>query len=139
MTLKRRLALGLAALLACAAPAAAQLPGAIGLPGVGGALPSGLPAGLGSPIGEPVRARPLKQRPLEVTGQTVSGLLVGTYEAASHRLLAQHPDVIEPDDHGQPVVRGEILALDVDPTALRRLRQAGYSVRSRERLPGLGL
>lgn len=143
MTLKRHLALGLAALLACAAPAAAQLPGGISLPGVGGALPSGLPSGLGAPIGEPrvepVRPRPLSRRPLEVTGDAATGLLVGTYEAASRRLLTQHPDVIEPDDHGQPVVRGEILALTTDPATLRRLRQAGFSIRNRERLPGLGL
>ena len=139
MTLKRHFALGLAALLACAAPAAAQLPGGISLPGVGGALPSGLPTGLGSPIVEPVRPRPLTRRPLEVTGEAATSLLAGTYEAASRRLLTQHPDVIEPDDNGQPVVRGEILALAVDPDALRRLRQAGFGIRKRERLPGIGL
>jgi hypothetical protein len=138
MTLKRHLALGLAALLACAAPAAAQLPGGISLPGVRGALPSGLPAGLAERV-EPVRPRPLTRRPFEVTGEAATGLLVGTYQAASRRLLTQHGDVIEPDDHGQPVVRGEILALGVDPAALRRLRQAGFRIRSRERLPGLGL
>lgn len=138
MTRKRHLALGLAALLACAVPAAAQLPGGISLPGVGGALPSALPTGPGAPIGEPLRARPLTRRPLEVAGNA-AGLLAGTYEAASRRLLAQNPDVIEPDDRGQPVVRGEILALGVDPQALRRLRQAGFGIRSRERLPGLDL
>ena len=139
MTRKRHLALGLAALLACAAPAAAQLRGGIGLPGVGGALPSALPAGRGTPIGESLRPRSLTRRPMEAAGEAASGLLVETYEAASRRLLAQNPDVIEPDDRGQPVVRGEILALGVDPQALRRLRQAGFGIRSRERLPGLDL
>ena len=139
MRLKRHLALGFASLMALAAPAAAQLPGGIGLPGVGGALPSALPTGLVPSIGEPLRPRPLTRRPLEVTGEAATGLLVGTYEAASRRLLAQHPDVIEPDDRGQPVVRGEILALGVDPQALRRLKQAGFGIRGRERLPGLGL
>lgn len=143
MTLKRHLVLGLAALLACAVPATAQLPGGIGLPGVGGALPSGLPTGLRAPIGEPrvepLRPQPLTRRPLEITGEAATGLLVGTYEAASRRLLSQHPDVIEPDDQGRPVVRGEILGLGVDPQALRRLKQAGFGIRSREHLPGLGL
>jgi hypothetical protein len=54
-------------------------------------------------------------------------------------LLQFHRDVVEPDDLGQPVVRGEILALSPTPAALARAQSAGFRVRSRETLTGLGL
>jgi hypothetical protein len=76
---------------------------------------------------------------VEGAGEAALGPRAVTREAAARRLLAQHPDLIEPDDHGQPVVRGEVLGLGLDAAALRRLQQAGFSIRSRERLAGLDL
>jgi hypothetical protein len=54
-------------------------------------------------------------------------------------LLAAHGDVVEPDDLGQPVVRGEILALAPSPAALAQAQRAGFRIRAREALPGLGV
>ena len=83
-------------------------------------------------------ALPVHDGVVEVVGE-VAAAATETRQAAARRLLAQHPEVVEADDRGEPVVRGEILGLGVDAAALRRLRQAGFTVRSRETLAGLGV
>jgi len=148
MTPKRRvwnrvLALGVACAVAWGAPAAGQILGG-GLPGgLPGSLPGRLPGGLGQlprpdvpPHPDPVRAAP---RVAGAMDALILGPLDEVRRLTIERLLRDHADLVEADDHGQPVVRGEALALGVDRGALERLRRAGFSVRSQDRLGGLGL
>jgi len=143
MTPKRRvwnrvLALGVAGVVAWSGPAAGQILGG-GLPG---ALPGRLPGGLGE---LPRDAPPLRTQPLpradvaEPLGELVLGPLNDVRRLTIDRLLRDHANLVEADDHGQPVVRGEALAVGVDRGVLERLRRAGFSVRSQDRLDGLGL
>ena len=143
-------ALSLAGALACAAPAAAQLIGG-GLPGLPGGLPGGLPpGGLPGGLGDrglgdrglPDATRPLRRLtpPVEaLASELANAPLSEVRRLTAERLLRAHPDVLEADDRGQPVVRGEVLAIDPRPDALARLRQAGFSVRSQSDLGALGL
>src|SRR4051812_31344270 len=144
----RRLALALA--FAWAAPAMAQIPGG-GLPGLPGGLPGGFPGGLpgGLPgnLGDTPRRAIPDTGPPGVTRQIrqlagAAGDLAGAplteiRRLTADRLLRDHPEVVEADDRGQPVVRGEVLALGLRPETLDRLRQAGFAVRSQSRLEGL--
>jgi len=113
--------------LAVATPAAAQiLPGGgpLPLPSVG--LPDlprrGLPDG-GALTG---RAETLLARTLQQTRSL-------QIEA----LLRDHPQYVEADDQGAPVVRGQILALSPSADALLRLQAAGFVVEDRPELDGL--
>jgi hypothetical protein len=136
-------ALALAAALGVAAPAVAQLIGG-GLPGLPvGGLPGSLPGGLVDrrlpDVTEPVRrAKPLPQVEA-VAAELAKAPLSEVRRLTAEQLLRAHSDVVEADDHGQPVVRGEVLAVAVDPATLARLRQAGFSVRSQDDLGALGL
>jgi hypothetical protein len=60
-------------------------------------------------------------------------------ERQAQQLVALHRDVIEPDELGRPVVRGEVLALAPTPAALAKAEKAGFRIRSRDRLPELGM
>lgn len=62
-----------------------------------------------------------------------------SYRQRARDLLRHHPDVLEPDDQGRPVVRGEVVGLGIAPKAVDRAVDAGFSVRSRETIDGLGL
>ncbi|HEY8003439.1 MAG TPA: S8 family serine peptidase [Phenylobacterium sp.] len=143
-TSKRAAALSVAFALACAAPAAAQIIGG-GLPGLpGGGLPGGL-SDLPSRRGLPDVATPrLPQTPaLPRLAEDVQGLadapLSELRRLKAQRLLRDHADVVEPDDHGEPVVRGEVLAIGMSRAGMGRLREAGFSVRSQPSLAGLGV
>lgn len=141
------LAMSLAAALAWAAPAGAQILGG-GLPGLpgGGGLPGGLSdlSRRAAPdIAPRVPKTPALPSPLPQLTDTAQDLvnapLSEVRRLTAERLLRQHPDVVEADDQGRPVVRGEVLAVGVGPDALARLRSAGFTVRSRSDLGGLGL
>lgn len=54
------------------------------------------------------------------------------------QLLRRHPDVLEADPRGEPVLRGEILAWDPASAALDAARKAGLSVAREERFEELG-
>lgn len=117
-----------------ASPAFAQLVGG-GLPGLPG---GGLPALPDVPrVGRDLPG--LANRALDPAVQTATSTLTAVRRVAAQRLLRDHRDVVEPDDHGQPVVRGEVLAVGIEPAAADRLRQAGYSVRRTSDLADLGL
>jgi hypothetical protein len=115
-----------AALLLCGAGAAhAQLglpqlplPGRIGLPGLGQL------DGLRRPVDQLLDRTPLPD---------LASLRVNTVR----QLLRDHPDVLEPDPHGEPALRGEILAWSPSDAALRVAREAGAVVVRDEALPGL--
>ena len=142
---KRAAALSLAVALAFAAPATSQILGG-GLPGVPGG--GGLPGGLGDltsrrglPDVAPPRLpkTPAVPRVADAAQELANVPLSEVRALMAARLLREHPDVVEADDHGQPVVRGEVLAVGVSRDALDRLRAAGFSVRSQPGLGSLGI
>jgi hypothetical protein len=63
----------------------------------------------------------------------------GSYRRQARDLLQRHGEAVEADDKGQPIVRGEIAGLGVAPAALAHARAAGFKVRARETIAGLGL
>ncbi len=157
--------LSIVAMSVVALPASAQLGGLGGVPSLpggggmpGGSLPMGgfpdlprtpsLPA---TPRASSVRAPTL---PLPVSTPvlppTVGGLVRETQALAGQSLTAlhgqqiqtlirDHADVIDVDDQGQAVVRGEVLALSPSPQSLDIARKAGFRVGEETRLDGLGL
>jgi subtilisin family serine protease len=140
--------LSLAAALAWAPAATAQilggglpgLPGGGGLPGPLGDLPRVDPASRSTPRLPTPPALPSGITPLAgAVGDLASVPLSEVRRLTATRLLRDHPDVVEADDQGQPVVRGEVLAVGVTRDTLARLRQAGYSVRSQSSLGELGI
>jgi len=116
----------LAALLLCGAGSAhAQLglpqlplPGRIGLPGLGQL------DGLRRPVDQLLDRAPLPD-------------LVSLRANTVRQLLRDHSDVLEPDPHGEPALRGEVLAWGPSDAALRAAREAGAVVVRDETLPGL--
>ncbi|HEX4180070.1 MAG TPA: S8 family serine peptidase [Caulobacteraceae bacterium] len=55
------------------------------------------------------------------------------------QLVRDNPKSLETDDHGAPVVRGEVLAVSPTAAALQAAEAAGFVVARRERLEPLGL
>lgn len=110
-------------------PAAAQ----IGLPGgLGGGLPQtpGLPGGLPS---LPVDAGSLSRM--------ARGQLQETLEAPARLrgLIRRSDGALEADPEGWPVVRGELVAVDLTPEGRRRALDAGFVVVREERLEALDM
>ena len=129
----RRAALALAVALAAGPGAAqAQLLGG-GLPSVPG-LPSGAVGGL--PV---LRDAPLPRRVVPLVSEFARAPLDQVRRLRAEQLLRAHADVVEADAQGQPVVRGQILAIAPDAAALAKARAAGFEVLSRDDLGGLGL
>lgn len=131
------LLVGLATFTA-ATPALAQL--------LGGPLPR---LGEGLPTVAERLERPV-ERTLTQLEDPAEGLLArkrGLSEAALvdlrrltvAQLLRGHPRHVEADPAGQPVVRGEVLALSPAPDALTRIEAAGFALARRSELDGLGL
>lgn len=134
------------------APAAAQILGGGGLtlptpalPGGGGWPPRGLPdAVLRSELPSPEAQAPRLPatpgiEPLAAAGEAIGVLASAPRRLAADRLLRLHPDAVEADDQGEPVVRGEVLALGATPQSLARARQAGFRVSSRATMPELDI
>ncbi|HEX5459114.1 MAG TPA: S8 family serine peptidase [Steroidobacteraceae bacterium] len=107
-------------LLMLAPAARAQIPLPGGLPG---GLPAGLPGGLPVGVGLPLAA----QQPLEALTHDV-GRLADARRLGIHLLLRRHPDVLEADPGGNPIVRGEVLAFSPSGTALASAVNAGFSI-----------
>lgn len=110
-------------------PAAAQisLPGGIGgglpqTPGLPGGTP-GLPVDPGSLQG---MARGRLERGLEVPTRLQS-------------LIRRSDGALEADPEGWPVVRGEVVAVDLSPEGRRRALDAGFAVAREERLAALDM
>jgi hypothetical protein len=153
MTIERQvrslaLVLALAGALGVAGPAPAQIlsGGVPGLP-AGGGLPGGLPGDLPTGLGNfpPLRTPrpvdvPASLTPLERIADELAGApLTEVRRLTAERLLRAYPHLLEADDHGQPALRGEVLAVNVKPATLARLRQAGFGVRAQDDLGALGL
>ncbi|WP_310539464.1 S8 family serine peptidase [Phenylobacterium sp.] len=147
--------LSVVAMSVVALPASAQL-GGVGLPsmpGAGGALPmGGLPdlprtrtprvpsvptPALPSPTASalPSTARGLMGRTEALAGEALTSLRGRQIQA----LIRDHADVIDVDDQGQAVVRGEVLILSPSPRSLAIVRTAGFRVGEETRLEGLDL
>jgi hypothetical protein len=54
-------------------------------------------------------------------------------------LLRANPTTLERDDHGAPVVRGEVLAVSPKPRSLQIVQAAGFAIARRESLEPLGI
>lgn len=138
------------ALALLAEPAAAQLIGGGGLPGVGLPTPGADLPGVDLPRTPPPRVRaprPPVDRVVRETVPPVTGAVGETLdelEAQVRRvrieaLVRDHPEAIELDDFGAPVVRGRVLALAPDPQALAAARQAGFEVLEQADLSDIGV
>ncbi|MFC3076897.1 S8 family serine peptidase [Phenylobacterium terrae] len=141
----------LAAALALAAqPASAQLIGGGGLPGLPGV---GLPT-TDLPRPSPPRARTPRTPPLAApeslvreTVPPLAGAVGETLEAVPaqlrrlrlEELLRAHPQVLEQDEAGAPVVSGRVLALAPTEDALAAARQTGFEVVERADLAAIGV
>ena len=116
------------------------------LPGNIGALPGQVTGGVIDPL---LRGAP------GTVGNTVSGTVdtlsvraAETLDRASLRdlrrarlqaLIRANRDVLEADDDGQPVRRGEIIALDASPALLAQARAAGFAVLREDAMEDLGV
>jgi hypothetical protein len=129
--------LGLAMPMA-ATPALAQL--------LGGALPplTAPPPSVAGQLERPLEwALPALEDPAEGALARTRGLtdpaLGELRRLTVARLLRDHPRYVEADDQGQPVVRGEVLALGSTGEALARIEAAGFRIGRRSDLLALGL
>ena len=116
--------IALAISLACGAPAAGQFPmGMLDGPGVPilPDLAGGLPNIAGGAPGD-----------VQATSEMVRRDLIA-------QLVKARRDVLDVDDHGEMVVRGEVLALAPTPETLDRARANGFVVISDDTDPQLGL
>jgi hypothetical protein len=125
-----------------ATPAAAQL--------VGQGLPLPALPGVGAAAGDPTRpADGLVPRPrvlldpaegaLAAGGDLAGGALTELRARTIARLLRDHRAVLDTDEEGSPVVRGEVLALAPGDGGLQAAQRAGFRVLRRETLSALGL
>lgn len=121
-----QLILGVLGAVTLAATAAAQI------------LP-GLPVGgdLRDPLG---RFGQIAIQPLEQVGGVVHALDVADLRLDRLTALVRaNPRTLDLDDHGQGVVRGEVLAMAPSQAALARLAAAGFSLAREEGADALGL
>lgn len=119
-----RLILGLISAVMLGASAAAQI-----LPGLP-ALPRDPLTGVGQLAREPLETVTGAVRALDVADLRLDRLTA---------LVRANPRILDLDDHGQAVVRGEVLAVSPDAAVLRRLTDAGFSVAREEGADALGL
>ncbi|MGB6489647.1 MAG: S8 family serine peptidase [Steroidobacteraceae bacterium] len=98
------------------------------LPGLPIGVPGGLPAALGLPAGV---------QPALTTNEL--GRLEGARKALIAQLLRRHADMLEADPNGNPIVRGEVLALSPTDVALARGLGAGFTVLRERSFGALGI
>jgi subtilisin family serine protease len=92
-------------------------------------LPGGLP-GVGLPLGPPQTLGALTDD---------VGRLEGARRLGIHLLLRRHPDVVEADPNGNPIVRGELVAFSPSDAALAGAVSAGFSVLREQTFAPLGV
>lgn len=125
-----QLVLGLIGAVILGATAAAHvLPGLPAGPG----LPGDLLGGLEGRVGQ--LARPAEEVASAIRALDVADLRLDRLTA----LVRANPRVLDLDDRGQAVVRGEVLAVAPTREALARLDTAGFSIRREESADALGL
>lgn len=79
--------------------------------------------------------RALTGRAEELAGRTLQRARNLRIEA----LLRDHSRIVEADDYGAPVVRGQVLALAPSADALAKLQAAGFAIEDRPGLDGLDI
>ncbi|PSO09977.1 serine protease [Sphingobium sp. AEW4] len=123
-----------AALLAASSANAQLLPSLGGVPGqvVGGVL--------GSPGNTPIVA-PVIDRLDDIAGTATADTagLLDLRRARLRGLIRDHRRVLDADRDGNPVRRGEIIAIAPSPEAMTRARGAGFRILRDERIEGLEL
>jgi subtilisin family serine protease len=115
----------LAALLACAPVAMAQLQPLPPLPQAA--------APITRTLGQVVD--PLMRDATTLADRT----LTQARQLGQRQLLREHRDVLDTDPNDNVVIRSQVLALAPTPEALERARQAGFTVEAPRRLDGLDL
>jgi hypothetical protein len=79
--------------------------------------------------------------PLGQTGSAAAGLasnaLASVRQTTAQNLIRQNRQLIEADPNGEAMLRGELIALDLDAAALERAAAAGFVRLREERLEGL--
>jgi Subtilase family len=103
------------------------------------------PAQVGLPA---VRLPQLPQlsTPLTTVGQSAANDVNGTpadvrmllRRATAQRLIRANHEQLEGDPHGEPMVRAQLVGLDLSDAALGHVTAAGFGLLARETLPGLG-
>jgi Subtilase family len=121
-------------LLMLAPAAGAQILPGTPLPGLPGGSPGGLPGNLPADPGLTVLAQ-RAAAPLTAA----AGSLEGARRLRIRLLLRRHSAVVEADPSGNPIVRGELLAISPTSAALRRARAAGFSLLRDSTLAPLGM
>lgn len=87
------------------------------------------------PVLEPV-LRPGLENATGVTGPGAAVLQPLALQA--RQLLRRHPDQLETDRRGLPIIRAVIVALSPDPDALARALERGYQIQDDQQLEGIG-
>lgn len=116
--------LGGALALAPLMPARSQLPGPVG--GAVGDVVGGVGSTIGNVAGG-LNAGEMTRPVRALARDWLSGLLRG------------NPAALEADEQGLPVVRGQVIAIAPTDAALGKAIEAGFAVRQREVLEGLGV
>ena len=65
--------------------------------------------------------------------------LAGARTVRLQTLIRQNPQDLDSDDLGQPIVRGQLVLLDVDEASLTRLERSGFKLLADEQHPQLAL
>jgi hypothetical protein len=117
-------AAAVAVALACAG-FAVRAPAQVNLPPI--RLPQ-LPTQLAAPIAQSDTS---ELNPVPQDAQT------GLRRANAQRLIRTHRQTLEADPNGAPMLRSELVALDLSEVALARLMAEGFALIQRQRLPGL--
>ena len=100
----------------------------------------GLPGGIGGGLPQTLRLPGLPVDPGALEGTARDRLQQGLQAPARLRgLIRQSRGALEADPLGWPVVRGEVVAVDLSPEGRRRALAAGFTVVRVERLAGLDM
>lgn len=114
------------AMVAASGPAVAQI--------------GGLPGGIGGGLPQTPRLPTVPVDPGTLQGTVRDGLQRGLEAPARLQgLIRQSGGALEADPQGWPVVRGEIVAVDMSPAGRRQALQAGFTVVREERLAALDM
>ncbi|MDP9057529.1 MAG: S8 family serine peptidase [Pseudomonadota bacterium] len=113
------------------------------LPGLG-SVPGQLVGALGSPADAPLAppiAAPVLDRLNDIGGQPLgdSASLLDLRRARLRELVQQHRAVLDADREGNPVRRGELIAVDPSLDTIARIRAAGFRVMGDDHIEGIGL
>jgi hypothetical protein len=113
-----------AAVFAFGCALAARAPAQVGLPPV--RLPP-LPAPLAAPVGQS----------LSDEFSTAPANTLGLRRTTAQRLIRNNRQQMEADPNGQPILRAELVGLNLSESALAQIASAGFTVVTRQSLPGI--